>query len=262
MRRFKPIRGRMLSRLRKWPVTTASEVSSTSARPKRSRPVWKLVAGPNGVIRKPKFEAVDLGMRIQVTPKVSADQRFVQIDLKYETANLAGSGSGHARQCRRRSPAGPHRPAVPDDWHGREPVCDSRGGTVLIAGPKMIRDEVTLTANPHLMSRIPYLNRLFAVRSSTPTTVRQLLVVTPRLMAAEPEVHPPMHCSATAAAKVIAAAPCQECRAADPKVVELVAAYRKACLEGRTEAAATLAIRVLALDPTCFVGPVTQPILK
>jgi hypothetical protein len=38
----------------------------------------------------------------------------------------------------------------------------------------------------------------------------------------------------------------------DPKVIELVAQYRRACIKGDSAAAMRLAVQALALDPTCF----------
>jgi hypothetical protein len=206
----------------------------------------ELTAGPGGVARTPKFEAVDLGMRLVARPTVSANRRFVRVEMKYETAEL--------------DPTVPVHPVVAGD--GRPPedflcqpsiragaVCETVavpvGRTAVIPGPRIVR-EVRIESGPPVLSRIPYMSRLFRTVGSGQMEVRQMLLVTPRLIeTGEPQVVTP------AAAKP----ECVECcKAAHPKAAELVAAYRKACAEGRTEAATALAVQALAIDPTCFAG--------
>ena len=43
-------------------------------------------------------------------------------------------------------------------------------------------------------------------------------------------------------------------RPADTEVSRLVAAYHKACADGRTEHAMRLAMQALSLDPNCFAN--------
>jgi hypothetical protein len=86
-----------------------------------------------------------------------------------------------------------------------------------------------------------------------------LVLITPRVVRTTEEpaaVQMVVHREAAPAPRpVCCAEPCMECRpAVNPQVAELVAAYRKACAEGRTEAAAALAVQALALDPMCFAA--------
>jgi hypothetical protein len=206
----------------------------------------ELTAGPGGVVRTPKFEAVDLGMRLAARPTVSTDRRFVRVEMKYETAEL--------------DPTVPVHPVVAGD--GRPPedflcqpsiragaVCETVavpvGRTAVIPGPTTVR-EARYEYGPPVLSQIPYMSRLFRNIGSAKVEVRQLLLVTPRLV----QVSEPAPVT-----QVAVKTECAECcQAAHPKAAGLVAAYRKACAEGRTEAATALAVQALAIDPTCFAG--------
>jgi hypothetical protein len=155
------------------------------------------------------------------------------------------------------------------------------GVTAVVSGLKRDRVELTEIGVP-VLSDIPYLNRLF-----TNVGVRRgkecvLMMVTPRIIVAEeeeekktgchtyrdledpcyPEPCEHADCKKTAKEGVKPAcceadakccdepttcAACPACQAA-----KLVEKYDQACAEGRTAEAVVLAVKALAVDPTCF----------
>ena len=218
----------------------------------------ELSAAPGGVTRRPKYESVDVGLRLAAKPTVSADRRFVRVELRYEEARL-------------RPPAAPPVPVVTGDGGPADvlalPGVDRHaaaltlalpdGGTAVVPGPVVVRG-VRHEDGPPVVSQIPYMNRFFKTVGVARVPVRQLLLVTPRVIRAEDQDRPVAGCPAcpggpreltAVAAKRTCGGPCD-----GPGAAELVAAYRKACAEGRPEAATALAVRALALDPACFAG--------
>jgi hypothetical protein len=98
------------------------------------------------------------------------------------------------------------------------------GKTALLMGPKTVRECRTECGTPALANFL-LLGRFRNV-GTCQTSCRQLILVTPRVLATE-------ECPKAQAAK-------------------LVAAYRKACADGRTEEAMKCAMQALAKDPHCF----------
>jgi hypothetical protein len=219
----------------------------------------ELTAGPDGVSKKPRFEAAEVGTRITATPKVSADRRFVRLRLLYETASVnpvvpATPVAVGATEPGESPPDVLARPAV-DIQAVETTVAIPDGGTVLVPGPVMTREERT-EFGPPVLSRIPYVSRIVVNKGIGRETHQQLILVTAKVMTPPKEggeCCPAAGCKGCPACEKVAAAKPAECPA-DPELAKLVAAYRKACADGRTEEAMKLAMQALARDPKCFAA--------
>jgi type II secretory pathway component GspD/PulD (secretin) len=188
-----------------------------------------LSAGPDGVVRKPRYESVNIGTRIAATPTVSADRGTVRLKFRYESAQLGKAAAvvpvsvGDATETE--NPADLlARPSVIRQEIERELTIPA-GKTAILLGPKFDREERIEYGTP-VRSSIAQFSRLFHKVVSRPMSCRQLILVTPRVLTTE-------ECPKAQAAK-------------------LVAAYRKACADGRTEEAMKCAMQALAKDPHCF----------
>jgi polysaccharide export outer membrane protein len=104
-----------------------------------------------------------------------------------------------------------------------------------------------------VVSRIPYVNRLFKNVGYSRETEHVILMVTPRvIIEAAEEAAPAPKPIATAVKK---AKPVADTRAADKgetKVASLVKQYQEACAAGEMDKATKLAVQALAIDPACF----------
>jgi type II secretory pathway component GspD/PulD (secretin) len=226
------------------------------------------------VVLTPKTEEIATGFHMSACPQVSADGRFVRVNLQIHRTDLA-------------SPAVPLTPVtvqVMDDQGKPAPftqylqqpkvntVCiDSTavipdGGTVLLGGVKKV-SEVRHECGTPVLSTIPYLNRLFTNVGYGREAQRVYVLVTPRVIVNEQEekhaaeaVPCPKPCVAECPRPAVA----EESEAHEPartgapvgrqaKVVgELLQAYDEACAAGHTREAAKFARAALTLDPTCF----------
>jgi type II secretory pathway component GspD/PulD (secretin) len=207
----------------------------------------------------PRLELLRTGLRLTARPDVSADRRFVKVELCVDHAELA---------------AGP--PTLPRPELARHScaltACVPDGATVVLGGFKTA-GEAEKECAPPVVNNIPYLNRLFANAHCGPEAQRVLMLVTPRVVVAEEkeEVKPQACRPAGASCPCPAAsAPCAPACAAPratacvPQVdiptqtkvllVELLNAYDRACAEGDAESAKKLARAALELDPTCFAN--------
>jgi hypothetical protein len=189
--------------------------------------------GPNGVERKPQVQTVQVGTTIRATPKVSADRRFVELQLNYQVVEPNA------------------------EMEVRSHVVIPTGRTLMLAGPVVMRKQVVVSKPAPLWAQA-------AVRRETrPMKCHHLLLVTAKVMS-----QPSDCCAAAPACKASEcgkAADCKACpevyqtvgvakpaRPAAPEVSRLVAAYRQACVEGRSEDALRLAMQALSRDPNCF----------
>jgi Flp pilus assembly secretin CpaC len=150
------------------------------------------------------------------------------------------------------------------------------GGTVLLGGWKRTR-EGRNEFGPPVLSKVPYVNRLFKNVGYGRETEYLLVMVTPRVVAHAEEEAPQAAKAAekktARRAKGTSAGAMEESegpadsprprkkdrdpgeRPAHPPegpVAELVEAYHQACADGRLDEARKFAALALALDPTCF----------
>jgi type II secretory pathway component GspD/PulD (secretin) len=243
------------------------------------------VARQNGdTVFVPNNEPVTTGLRMEMQPVVSADRRSVRVQLKIEKAELA-------------SPEVPLFPVlVPvrrDDGktemftqYLQEPTVNRLavekavvvpdGGTALFCGLTKV-SEGRVEYGPPVLSKVPYVNRLFKNVGYARETQKVLVMVTPRIIVTEEEEARPAKappCPAAQTCPVPApqavppagateeaedaffTTPARKGDAAGQRrakvLAELIEAYDAACAEGQTAEAAKLARAALALDPTCF----------
>jgi general secretion pathway protein D len=154
------------------------------------------------------------------------------------------------------------------------------GGTMLVYGGPIERVEVIEHAVP-VLSRIPYVNRLFRHRSESKVTEHMLVMVTPTLQCDHDDASacPPCpHCQqcptpcdacpkcpaagtvrVTTAACTSATKPCTAPAPAESRTAKvaakLVQKYHEAVSVGQHEQAREFAQMALDLDPACFAKP-------
>jgi type II secretory pathway component GspD/PulD (secretin) len=152
----------------------------------------------------PNQQPFPLGVSLQVTPVVSADRRFVRVNLQPSLTNLASTNV----------PLIPVQIPVPQLFEGpgtgttsggqpvifqmffQQPtftqislnttVSVPDGGTVLLGGLKTL-SEGRVEAGPPILSKIPYINRLFRNTAYGRESQSLLIMVTPRIIINEEE---------------------------------------------------------------------------
>ncbi len=206
----------------------------------------------------PKTEDVVTGFRISACPKVSADRRFVEVKLDINKMDLASAVV----------PLCPVTVQIKDDQGKPAPftqylqqpkvntvrientVTIPDGGTMLIGGLKK-EIEVRHEDDTPVLSRVPYVNRLFKNVGYGRETQMVYVLVTPRIVVPEEEeprqtgirrecteeCEPPTVAAPSRQAKVVA---------------ELLTAYDEACAAGQKKEAARFARAALTIDPACF----------
>jgi general secretion pathway protein D len=204
----------------------------------------------------PKSEEVVTGFRMSACPRISADRRSVLLSLDINQTDLA-------------SPAVPLFPITVQaaDDQGKpvqltqflqQPKVNTiriekkltipDGGTVLLGGLKKVV-EVRNEYGPPVLTKVPYVSRLFKNVECGQESQRVYVLVTPRIIVNEPqggaeESEPRPPTSAVAP-------PDRPTKA----LAELLKAYDEACAAGQTKQAAKFAQAALILDPTCFARP-------
>jgi type II secretory pathway component GspD/PulD (secretin) len=187
-------------------------------------------------------ESVSTGMELSVRPKISADKQFVALDLKTSMSQLA-------------SPCPPRVQTHSLDLNLSIP----NGQTALVGGWKRIV-ESRCEYGPPVVSKIPYVNRLFKNVGYGRSTENILVMVTATIVP-EPTKTAKRSCP-SAKAKNLTACPQPEtlCPASysAPQPVRdlqmLLTRYHEACAAGRLKEAKKLARLALELDPKCFDG--------
>jgi hypothetical protein len=196
----------------------------------------------------PKNEPKKTGLQMSVRPAVSADRRYVQLNLKVARTEQA-------------SPVVPLFPVVvpvvphKEDGSKEQPVSFTQfiqqpafntvtlektavipdSQTVMLGGWKSVRETRNEYCEP-VLSKIPYVNRLFTNVGYGRETETVVLLVTPRIIVNERE----------------------ESRAAkgektkEKKLAKVREKYEQACKDGKLEEAKKLARKALELDPACF----------
>jgi type II secretory pathway component GspD/PulD (secretin) len=164
----------------------------------------QLVQAGAQVFFVPNQQPFPLGVQLQVTPVVSADRRFVRVNLQPTLTNLASTNV----------PLIPVQIPVPQLFEGpgaattsggqpvifqmffQQPtltqiqlnttVSVPDGGTVLLGGLKTLSEGRT-EAGPPILSKIPYINRLFRNTAYGRDSQSLLIMVTPRIIINEEE---------------------------------------------------------------------------
>jgi type II secretory pathway component GspD/PulD (secretin) len=251
------------------------------------------------LIVTPKTEEITTGLHLEVTPVVSADRRSIRVNVKVAETERAAATSRPTSQKDfdvtraaelGRYAAATSRPTSQKDCCEGCPVCGTSvqapavntqsvektvvipdGGTTLILGPKKTVEVRTEYSVP-VISRIPYVERLFRNVGYAQETRQMIVLVTPHIIAPEPEEAKPCGNGRTGSAEAptpvrsvgsvwVPIAPVSEVCLTKPEVPQsrmakvvsdLVTAYREACAAGHTDEAEKLARAALLLDPTCF----------
>lgn len=134
------------------------------------------------------------------------------------------------------------------------------GGSALLGGWKRV-SEGRCEYGPPVLSKVPYVNRLFKNVGYSKSVENVLVMVTARIVAGEAkETAQASLANKMRIAEPSAIAPCSATeKMADsppPKWVKkmklLLASYHQACADGRLDEARKLAQQALAIDPTCF----------
>jgi type II secretory pathway component GspD/PulD (secretin) len=225
----------------------------------------------------PKNEAVPLGLRMSVQPVVSADRRYVYLNLKINQTELA-SGAVPLFPV-----TVPVKPAGGDEPAGGKPVVLTQfiqqptlntvavdqtltipdGGTAVLSGWTKVTETRNEIGTP-VLSKVPCVNRLFRNVGCGRETQQVFVLVTPRLIVREEEAKPaerktaacpcpkPAQAEAAAGTEEQEHAPRSETASRDKKVARLLKKYQQACAAGDLPQAKKCAVRALILDPTCF----------
>jgi Flp pilus assembly secretin CpaC len=234
----------------------------------------KAVPANGQVVFVPQNEAVETGVKIALRPTVSADRQSVRVEVGVKLTDVDPQVPlmPVSIMIPVTGEHGEKLPAVPFTQFIQQPkvntlsvdgtVCLNDGKTAMFYGGKRVR-EVRNEYGPPVLSKIPYVNRLFKNVGYGREEESLLVMVTPRIIVTEEKAEPRptvVTASALTPAPVYVPTPTvgSEEQAvppappADDKLAKLMEKYRAACNEGRTKAAKKLAERCLAIDPTCF----------
>jgi hypothetical protein len=159
----------------------------------------KTVQGEHGAtVFVPQNEPIATGLELSVQPTIAADRRFVRLELKVKQTNI--------------DPVVPLYPVttmitpifeggaigqpVPFTQYLQQPKTNTLelqraltvpdGGTVLLGGLKKACPKPTNESQP-ILSKVPYLNRLFKNVGYAPENEQLLIMVTPRIVINEEE---------------------------------------------------------------------------
>jgi Flp pilus assembly secretin CpaC len=225
----------------------------------------------------PKNEQLKTGLQLEVTPTISADRKFVRIASRAEVAQLDAGPVPLYPVVTYVTPVfegGAVGQPVPFTQYIQQPKISRLrsefvanvpdGGTALMYAWKK-PGSAKQPEDGSVLSKIPYVNRLFKNVAYAAENENVLLMVTPRILVNEEDEH------RIIAQVVPTAAPPQAVPVAVSrtrrKVVDLLSQYQAACAEGRLDDAKKLARRALTLDPTCFsrnepASPPPQPLQR
>ena len=189
----------------------------------------------------PKQETIALGTTLQVQPTLSADRRHVRLAFAVRQAELnepvtlmpithtvtpvfEGGSSGVPVPFTQfiQQPAVARRSA-------ERTVTLPDGGTVAVPVGTRVVETRTEEFGPPVLSRVPYVNRLFKNVGLAREEHEVIALLTARVVT-----------------------PCEEKACCASPAAGLVAEYRSACAAGKTEEAMKLALKALAADPGCF----------
>jgi hypothetical protein len=248
------------------------------------------------VVHCPRNEACRTGVRLSLQPAVSADRRFVHLKLGASMTSLDSAEVPLFPVTTFITPvfeSGAQGMPVPFTQFLQQPKFTTLaldktltipdGGTVLLGGWRRLR-ETRHESGPPILTKIPYVNRLFKNVGYGQEAEHILVMATPRIIINEEEESRPVPISRPAEVSPLApegsrfepkivqaavgarkgAVEAQEkpgrsakaaqapLRAKEKKLARLLAKYEQACSEGRLDDAHRLAARALTLDPACF----------
>jgi hypothetical protein len=222
------------------------------------------------VLVLPRTETVTTGLEMGVQPVISADRRFVRLKLAVRKSELAANVPLFPVTVPVK-PADDGQPVVFTQYIqqpavnvqcGQWAVCVPDGGTVLLNGWKSVR-EARCEYGPPVLSKIPYVNRLYKNVGYGRETEHVLVLVTARVIVNEEEETKkpaaacpgPCPCDGPCAcpcpAKCAAGAPCcaARCAAVKAKAAELMKHFNELYKEGRYEEAESCAAKAQEIDP-------------
>jgi type II secretory pathway component GspD/PulD (secretin) len=199
------------------------------------------------------------GFFLSARPTISADRRFVKLDLQTNFTKLATPNVQLFPVTTFITPVfegGATGEPVPFTQFLQQPMLTSMlvdcslnlpdGGTALLTGYRLMTQDKH-EFGPPVLSRVPYINRLFKNVSYTNVPTQVALLVTPRIiMDSDVEMRSVL---ATQVMKMRGANPAS---GEQKPLAKLLEEYKQACAEGRLSEAQALAARALLLDPACF----------
>jgi len=234
------------------------------------------------VVFVPQEQPFTTGLQFAVQPLVSQDRRSVRLKLQANVTDLDSSPVALIPVTSFITPiyeGGSQGYPVPFTQYIQQPkfvtlalnktVNIPDGGTVLLSGwkkPHQVRCEIP-NQEPSVLSKIPYVNRLFNNVGYGSETEHVLVMVTPRIIVNQEEEVAQTHPRAAEHSSPVVPAvyeqleqiPCCAAAGGDAcatpvsgKVAKLLKEYQHACSEGRYAAATQLAVQALAIDPACF----------
>jgi type II secretory pathway component GspD/PulD (secretin) len=223
----------------------------------------------------PKNEAVSTGFELSIRPRVTADRRAVSMHLETSLTSLDSEAVPLVPVVIPVTPAGEKgagKPAVLTQYLQQprfttlaldKELTIPDGGTVLVGGWKRLTER-RQEYGPPVLSKVPYVNRLFKKVGYSRSSENVLVMVTARIV---PGPEQEARQTSTPCPKATAAVePIVPCRAEEPacphrdkRLAKLLARYHKACAAGRPEEAKEWARRALDLDPTCFDQHLLRP---
>jgi len=227
-----------------------------------------VVPGSKHIVYCPRQEKITTGLRLALQPTVSADRRYVHLEVELELTSLEGgpvSMTPVMATIVRVEEGGQQEPPMPPTQDVQQPVINSQtirstaqvpdGGTVLLGGIKTTRQ---VAHEVPVLSGIQWIDRLFRQPGTVPEAQQVYVLVTPRIViSSEEEVRPcpaPPR-QAPAAGNEEQEPPAPAAANADGRVASLVKRYQEACAAGQLERARNLAKEALDLDPACFNRP-------
>ena len=198
----------------------------------------------------PNMTPLTIGKLFSAKPIVSADRRCVQVDLALDKTDVATPivQKPIAIPCMGDEEKAPLQQIVQcatinkQGVQARVTIPD--GSTALIGGWKET-SAVRSECRSSILSRIPYLNRLFKTVGYGQEERQVFVLVTARIVMQEE--------GETQATPIVSWAKQDGSTARQTKVLaELLTAYDEACAEGDCDQAEKFARAALTLDPTCF----------
>jgi hypothetical protein len=241
-----------------------------------------ILYGPNGSpIFIPKDEPIDFGTKMALLPVVSADKKSVRLTVN---ATLTSQDSDKVSLIPIKLPVnvkdakGADKPTESTQYLqvpsittlsvDKTLALPDGGSALLNMGTRVI--ERRESYDTPVLSKIPYLNRLFKNVGYGRESERVLMLVTPRIIVADAEEA--RVAKATGGAEEQGEPPttakkCEDCcekcpQCCQAKAADIVEKYHKACAEGHADEATKLAVQALAVDPMCFSKPRTAPVGK
>ncbi len=154
---------------------------------------YRVVRDQGEVAVVPHHEKVDIGMRCEVLPTVSADRRFVQMKIDFRDTQLAGPPTTmpvRLSVARDGEPAKEFRGVVQQPQLrtlALKHACTIADGRTMVVPLGSVVTDGRAESEPSVLSRIPYVNRLVRTVGYTRESRAVFLLVTPRVIVNEEE---------------------------------------------------------------------------